>query len=524
MKKIIYLLATLCLIFALVGCVGEQGPQGEPGAEGEQGPQGEPGAQGIQGLQGEPGADGKGIISILKTNTEGNIDTYTITYTDGTTSTFTVTNGRNGEDGENGAPGATPTFKCEGEKLYVSYDGGKTWEYLQDILRGEDGLSAYELYCQKFGYTGTEEEWLKEIFANAARVDPEDIYAIAEKAVVTIKVYNKAGTHVSSGSGFFIDSEGTLATAFHVIDGAYSMKIAMLDGTEHNVKSVVAFDTDRDIALLRADLDEENDFLNIEKTGVTPGEAAYSFGSSLGFLDGSFASGVVASPLRETLVKEGGTETFLELQYTAPVSSGNSGGPILNSRGNVIGIVTWGYTIGNSLNFATYIGELQALDRSYERTVTEFYIDTEYFYIKFNEELVSEVENNSSQANANIINAIGKSVQGTTYRGEYDYYKIVLTEESNFNIAYYSNSQSPYEPVLLKSDGSTQISLEWHAEEYGSYTVYCTSQNLTAGTYYIRINGYSAYSQEQYMLYTFWRSAEEFEAFEYDIYYSDMLS
>ncbi len=517
MKRIVYVLSVICLLFALSACQGEQGPKGEPGEKGEQGITGLTGETGAKGEPGIPGADGNGITDIKKTSSDGKIDTYTITYTDGTTSTFTVTNGTDGD------AGSTPTFKCEESKLYVSYDGGTSWEYLQDVLKGENGLSAYELYCQKFGYTGTEEEWLEEVFANAAKLDTEDIYAIAEKAVVTIKVYNKAGTHVSSGSGFFIDSNGLLATAHHVIDGAYSMKIEMLDGTEHSVKNVVAFDVDRDIALLRAELSEKNDFLEIEGDGITPGEAAYSFGSSLGFLDGSFASGVVASPLRETLVEEGGDEYFYELQYTAPVSSGNSGGPILNSKGKVIGIVTWGYTIGNSLNFATYIGELESLDTSYERTVRDFYLNTEYFYIKFLEETAAEVESNSSASSANLINSIGKSVKGATYYGEYDYYKIILSEDSNFNIAYYSTSTNPA-LSLLKADGSTQISLKWSNEKYGDYTVYCSSINLTAGTYYILINGSSAFSQEQYYLYTFWRDLEEFENFPLDIYYSDMLS
>ena len=75
-------LALLASIF-LVSC-STQGPKGE------------------QGLQGEAG---NGIVSIIKTNNEGLIDTYTITYTDGTTSTFTVTNGQNGNQGIQGEPG-----------------------------------------------------------------------------------------------------------------------------------------------------------------------------------------------------------------------------------------------------------------------------------------------------------------------------------------------------------------------------------------------------------------------------------
>lgn len=73
---------------------GAMGIQGEQGIQGIQGIQGE---QGIQGIQGETG---NGIATIQKTSTSGLIDTYTITYTDGNTSTFSITNGKDGEDGE----------------------------------------------------------------------------------------------------------------------------------------------------------------------------------------------------------------------------------------------------------------------------------------------------------------------------------------------------------------------------------------------------------------------------------------
>ena len=534
MKKLIYILSSIFLLIALTACTGSQG---------EAGP------------EGEPGKDGNGIVGIVKTSTDGLVDTYTITYTDGTSSTFTVTNGETGKtgvgitdiskigtsgntdtykitftdgtsasfsvtNGADGDDGVTPIFKCEDGKLYVSYDGGTSWEFLQEVLKGADGLSAYELYCQKFGYSGTEEEWLKELFDNASKLDPEDIYAIAEKAVVTIKIYDKKGNHIASGSGFFIDSEGTLATAHHVIDGAYAMKIEMANGEVHDVKNVVAFDTVRDIALLRADLDHANDFLNIEENGITPGETAYSFGSSLGFLDGSFASGVVASPLRKTLVKEGGEEYYLELQYTAPVSSGNSGGPILNSRGKVIGIVTWGYTIGNSLNFATYIKELDSLDRSYERSVADYYLDTEYFYVKFLDETANEIESNNSTSTANILEEAGISIYGTSNKNDYDYYKIVLTEDSTLCLAglvSYTRNLN-----LYKADGTT-IGLDWSAVEYGGYTIYCTSLNVDAGTYYVCVSG-SSFQSMQYYLYSFWRSTADLEEFQYEVYLEDMFS
>ena len=87
------------------GAQGETGPQGLQGVPGEIGPQGPQGAQGIQGVQGPQGApgvggvDGRGIVSMVRTNgtgVPGTTDTYTITYSDATTSTFQVYNGADG--------------------------------------------------------------------------------------------------------------------------------------------------------------------------------------------------------------------------------------------------------------------------------------------------------------------------------------------------------------------------------------------------------------------------------------------
>ncbi len=85
-RKFLALVFGLGMTMSLASC-GTQGPKGE------------------QGIQGEPGKDGVSVKSITKTSSEGNIDTYTITYSDGSTSTFSVTNGRDGATGEQGIQG-----------------------------------------------------------------------------------------------------------------------------------------------------------------------------------------------------------------------------------------------------------------------------------------------------------------------------------------------------------------------------------------------------------------------------------
>ncbi len=81
------------------GIQGIQGPKGDTGAKGDNGDPGPKGDTGAQGPKGDTGTAGRGIASIVKTSTSGNVDTYTITYTDSTTQTYTVTNGVNGQDG-----------------------------------------------------------------------------------------------------------------------------------------------------------------------------------------------------------------------------------------------------------------------------------------------------------------------------------------------------------------------------------------------------------------------------------------
>ena len=108
------------------GPVGPQGPQGADGATGPQGPQGEPGPAGPQGPAGQngaPGANGNGIASITGPVTNGLNDTYTINYTNGTTSTFVVKNGAEGAPGQDGV-GVPQTLTINGNQLTIS--GGNT--------------------------------------------------------------------------------------------------------------------------------------------------------------------------------------------------------------------------------------------------------------------------------------------------------------------------------------------------------------------------------------------------------------
>ena len=116
---------------------GEQGAQGE---KGETGVSGADGVNGKDGINGVDGRDGVSVVSITKTATNGLVDTYTIIYSDGTTSTFSVTNGQNGEQGIQGEPGQdghTPTISI-GQNGHWYIDGEDTGVNAQGE-KGENG-------------------------------------------------------------------------------------------------------------------------------------------------------------------------------------------------------------------------------------------------------------------------------------------------------------------------------------------------------------------------------------------------
>lgn len=147
------------------GTNGIKGDKGDKGDQGDKGEQGEPGL---------PGANGNSIISIVLTDRNELVDTYTITYSDNSFSIFKITNGKKGdkgEKGEKGDNGITPKIRINEVTNFweVSYDNGLTWNSLgvkatSDSI-GPKGESAFEIFKKYHpDYNGTEEDWINSIY------------------------------------------------------------------------------------------------------------------------------------------------------------------------------------------------------------------------------------------------------------------------------------------------------------------------------------------------------------------------
>jgi hypothetical protein len=165
--------------------------------------------------------------------------------------------------------------------------------------------------------------------------------------VVSITLYNGDGKPVSSGSGFLVAADGVVVTNYHVIQGGSGAKVTTKQGEEFDVSGVLSFDKAKDFAILKIPAFDLPVVPLGNSNNTEVGEGVLAIGDPRGFT-GSVSSGILSAKGRE---ERGSTW----IQTTTPVSPGNSGGPLLNRRGEAIGIISWGRTDGQNLNFAVPI-------------------------------------------------------------------------------------------------------------------------------------------------------------------------
>jgi serine protease Do len=154
-----------------------------------------------------------------------------------------------------------------------------------------------------------------------------------------------------AGSGVIISEKGELLTNWHVVDKAVEVRCLLYDGRAFDAR-VIGSDKDTDLALLQLKLPENAPALPHatigESAGLTEGDFVMAMGAPWG-LSRSVSMGIVSCSRR---FLEGASEYSLWLQTDASISPGNSGGPLVNTDGQVIGINARGTSMGGDLGFA----------------------------------------------------------------------------------------------------------------------------------------------------------------------------
>jgi S1-C subfamily serine protease len=188
--------------------------------------------------------------------------------------------------------------------------------------------------------------------AQTSSVTPEVIER-ASKAVVLFKGTSEAGTIL--GSGFIISPDGKIATNLHVIRNMKAGAIQLPSGETYDSFSVVAFDDRKDMAIVQvAGFDLPTVALG-NSNEIRVGEPVVAIGSPQG-LQGTVTAGVVSS-VRDDPAAGG----FKVIQTDAAANPGNSGGPLITAKGEVIGMVTSKLRASEGLNFAVPINYIRGL-------------------------------------------------------------------------------------------------------------------------------------------------------------------
>ncbi len=198
-----------------------------------------------------------------------------------------------------------------------------------------------------------------------ARIDVARVAEYVAPSVVTISADVSGGTAV--GTGVIVTSDGEILTNAHVVEDAGSIRVRLAGETEPREVSLLAIDQGNDLALLRMDGDGFQAATFADPGSVRLGDDVVAIGFALG-LDGdpSVTLGIV-SALDRTIAQD---NVFLDglIQTDAAISSGNSGGPLVNAAGEVVGINTAvardsAVIAATNVSFAISVGEaLRVID------------------------------------------------------------------------------------------------------------------------------------------------------------------
>ena len=182
---------------------------------------------------------------------------------------------------------------------------------------------------------------------------PGQVYTKNVNAVVAVNTRIETGNGYgeSAGSGFIISADGYVVTNYHVVQGAKQVTVIPHDGKEMEAK-VVGTDSANDIALLKVE-GENLPFVTLGSSdALAVGDQVVAIGNPLGELTATLTVGYISA--KDRIVNTDGTVINM-LQTDAAINSGNSGGPLFDMNGNVVGITTAKYS-GNSNSGATIEG------------------------------------------------------------------------------------------------------------------------------------------------------------------------
>lgn len=201
--------------------------------------------------------------------------------------------------------------------------------------------SAIFLGCVLLGWYPCESQ------AAPAATTAAALYKQASPSVVLIEIYDSKGEVSAKGSGFLVSPEGAILTNYHVVAHTKRATVRLANEDAYDTVEVIEIDKRKDIALIKIK-GFGLPFLKLGRSqDVEVGETVYSLSNPLGVFQNTLSEGIVSG------IRPG--DGYKYFQISAPISHGSSGGPIFNSKGEVIGIAVATIEEGQNLNFAVPI-------------------------------------------------------------------------------------------------------------------------------------------------------------------------
>ncbi len=237
-------------------------------------------------------------------------------------------------------------FACSATALGVGVYWQEKMDDMEDAM--EDKFQALEeIYRETVLNPGENAE------APSEGMTPGQVYAANVQAVVAINsIYeSQNGYGEGFGSGFILTEDGYVATNYHVVQSATKIHVLTYDDTAYAAE-LVGFDATNDIALLKIEATDLPHVSVGSSDKLVVGDQVAAIGNPLGELTSTLTVGYISA--KDRVINTDGTVINM-LQTDAAINSGNSGGPLFNMRGQVVGITTAKYT-GSSTSGATIEG------------------------------------------------------------------------------------------------------------------------------------------------------------------------
>ena len=171
--------------------------------------------------------------------------------------------------------------------------------------------------------------------------------------IVSTNIFGQSVTNAAAGSGFVITEDGYILTNYHVIDGASAITVAFVDGKTYPA-TFIGGEEANDIAVIKIDAQDLTPVVIGKSGDMLVGEQVTAIGNPLGELTFSETTGIISAMDRTITMSDGRQMNMI--QTDCAINSGNSGGPLFNSHGEVIGIVSAKYSSGSSSTSASVEG------------------------------------------------------------------------------------------------------------------------------------------------------------------------